>query len=79
MFSYKKVFLLVYSEKKSFTGYYIPYNPYSPMQQKVNLISCLTYKALILCSKQHLDDEILNVKNIFLNLGYPDNNFENKS
>ena len=42
------------------------------MQQKVNWISCLTYRALRLCSKEHLEDKILNVKNIFLNLRYPD-------
>ena len=42
------------------------------MQQKVNLISCLTYRALRLCSEEHLEDVILNVKRIFLNLGYPD-------
>ena len=29
-----------------FTGDYILYNSYSPMQQKVNLIICLTYRAL---------------------------------
>ena len=43
--------------KNSFTSDYIPYNSYSPMQEKVNLISCLTYRALRLCSKEHLEDE----------------------
>ena len=34
-----------------------------------------TYRALGLCSKViMLEDRILNVKNIFLNLGYPDDN-----
>ena len=42
------------------------------MQQKANLISCFTYRDLRLYLKDHSDDEILNVKNIFLNLGYPD-------
>ena len=52
-----------------YTGDYIPYNSYSPMQQNINLISFLTYKAIRLCSKVYLKDEILNVKNNFLNLG----------
>ena len=39
------------------------------MQQNINLISFLTYKAIRLCSKVYLKDEILNVKNNFLNLG----------
>ena len=58
--------------KNSFTGDYILYSAYSTMQQKINLISCLIYRALRLCSKEHLDDEMLNVKSIFLNLRYPD-------
>ena len=64
--------LLLVCSKNSFAGVYIPYNSYSPMQQRVNLISCLTYRALTLCSKEHLDDEILNAKNIVLNLANSD-------
>ena len=30
-------------------GDYVPYNSYSPMRQKLNLISCLAYRAMKIC------------------------------
>ena len=36
--------------KTKFTGDYIPFNSYSPIKQKIDLISCLTYRAIKICS-----------------------------
>ena len=66
----KKIYTSIY-RKTTFTGDYIPFNSYSPIKQKINLISCLTYRAIKICSDGYLETELENVKNIFKDLGYP--------
>ena len=41
------------------------------MRQKLNLISCLTYRAMKICSEKYLETELSNVERIFATLGYP--------
>ena len=57
--------------KKTFTGEYIPWNSFCQLKRKTNLIACLTNRALQICSSSLLDDEIVKIKSIFTNLGYP--------
>ena len=57
--------------KRTFSGDYVPYNFYSPMRQKLNLISCLAYRAMKICSKGYLKTELVNVERIFTTLAYP--------
>ena len=40
--------------KSTFIGDYVPYNSNSPMRQKLNLISCLAYRAIKICSERYL-------------------------
>ena len=58
--------------KPTFTGLYIRWNSFSPSSRKTNLIKCLVHRAVKLCSPIHLSDEISNIKNIFLNNGFPE-------
>jgi hypothetical protein len=58
--------------KSTFTGDYIPWSSFCPKRQKLNLISCLTHRALKICSASKLDDEKEKILNIFSALGYPE-------
>ena len=66
----QKFYTSIY-RKTTFTGDYIPFNSFSPIKQKINLISCLTYRAMKICSEKYLKSELENLRNIFQNLGYP--------
>ena len=63
--------------KSTFSGDYVPYNSYSPMRQKLNLISCLAYRAMKICSEKYLETELSNVERIFATLGYPQDIIKN--
>ena len=41
------------------------------MRQKLNLISCLAYRAMKICSERYLKTELAKVESIFATLGYP--------
>ena len=57
--------------KPTFVGQYIPWQSFCPTSQKINLISCLVFRAHKICSKVKLNEEINNIKSIFGSLGYP--------
>ena len=59
--------------KPTFTGDYLTWDSFCPVRRKINLIRCLTHRAINICSPIHLDAEIENISTIFLNLGYPEN------
>lgn len=59
--------------KKTFTGEYVSWSSFSPTKRKINLISCLVERAVNICSPSLLDQEIEVIRNIFRNLGYPEN------
>ena len=44
--------------KPTFTGQYIRWNSFCPMKRKTNLISTLVHRALVICSKSTLQNEL---------------------
>ena len=44
--------------KPSFTGQYIRWNSFYPMKRKTNLISTLVHRALVICLKSTLQNEL---------------------
>ena len=46
--------------KTTYTGDYIPFNSYSPIKQKLNLISCLTYRVIKICSEKLVKSQLEN-------------------
>ena len=58
--------------KPTFTGQYIRWNSFCPMKRKTNLISTLVHRALVICSKSTLENELSNIRSILMNNGYPE-------
>jgi hypothetical protein len=58
--------------KPTFTGDYMAWKSFCPLKRKTNLIACLVKRALRLCSDDKLTQEMEKIREIFLNLGYPD-------
>ena len=58
--------------KPTFTGQYIRWNSFCPMKRKTNLISTLVHRALVICSKSTLQNELSNIRSILNNNGYPE-------
>ena len=58
--------------KPTFTGQYIRWNSFCPMKRKTNLISTLVHRALVICSKSTLENELSNIRSILINNGYPE-------
>ena len=58
--------------KPTFTGQYIHWNSFCPMKRKTNLISTLVHRALVICSKSTLENELSNIRSILMNNGYPE-------
>ena len=58
--------------KPTFTGQYIRWNSFCPMKRKTNLISTLVHKALVICSKSTLQNELSNIRSILIINGYPE-------
>ena len=58
--------------KPTFIGQYLRWESFSPTKQKTNLISTLVHRALMICTKSKLNEEIKHIKYILLNNGYPE-------
>ena len=58
--------------KPTFTGQYICWKSFCPIKQKTNLISTLVHRALIICLKSTLQNELSNICSILINNGYPE-------
>ena len=58
--------------KPTFSGQYIRWESFSPRKRKTNLIATLVHRALMICTKNKLKQEIDFIKNILLNNGYPE-------
>ena len=56
--------------KPTFTCQYIRWNSFCPMKRKTNLISTLVHRALVICSKSTLQNELSNIRSILINNGY---------
>ena len=59
--------------KPTFTGQYLRCEPFSPLKREINLISALVHRALMICTKRRLNEEIERIKKILLGNGYPKN------
>ena len=65
-------FTCVY-RKTTFTGLYLSWDSFAPRSRKLNLIRCLSYRALnICCDNSKIEDELKVIKEIFINNGYPE-------
>ena len=58
--------------KPMFTGLYLSWDAFAPKSWKVNLIKCLTFRALMICSDNKIKSEFEQIKNVFLSNGYPE-------
>ena len=70
----KLLFLDVLVEWRSFafvSSLYLSWNAFAPKSRKVNLIKCLTFKALKICSDK-IKSEFEQIKNLFLGNRYPE-------
>ena len=59
--------------KPTFTGQYLRWESFSPLKVKISLISTLVHRALMICTKRRLNEEIERIKKILLDNGYPKN------
>ena len=58
--------------KPTFTGQYLRWESFTPIKRKASLVSTLVHRALKICSKSKLREEINRIKEILLNNGYPE-------
>ena len=65
-------FLTSVYRKPTFTGLYLSWNSFAPRSRKLNLIRCLSYRDLNICSDCKTEDELKVIKDIFINNGYPE-------
>ena len=59
--------------KPTFTGQCLRWEPFNPLKRKINLISTLVHRALMICTKRRLNAVIERIKKIFVDIGYPKN------
>jgi hypothetical protein len=64
-------FLTTVYRKPTFAGQYLRWDSFSPIKRKLNLIDTLTHRATMICSKSKLNIEILLIRRILENNGYP--------
>ena len=58
--------------KPIFTSLYLSWDTFAPKSRKVNLIRCLTFRALKIClDNKIIKSEFEQIKNLFLGNGYP--------
>ena len=57
--------------KPTFTGLYTPWDSFSATRYKTNTVRALVNRAVRICSPSLLDDELENIRRIFLRNGYP--------
>ena len=57
--------------KPTFTGLYTSWDSFCSKRRKISIITTLTHRALMICSKETLTQEIEKIKELLLNNGYP--------
>ena len=62
-------FLTSVYRKPTFTVLYFSWDSFA---RKLNLIRCLSYRALNICCDSKIEDELKVIKEIFINNGYPE-------
>ena len=58
--------------KPTFTGQYLRWGSFTPIKRKASLVSTLVHRALKICSKSKLKEEINRIKEILLDNAYPE-------
>ena len=64
--------------KPTFTGQHLRWESFTPIKRKASLVSTLVHRALKICSKSKLKEEINRIKEILLDNGHPEDLFLNK-
>ena len=67
----ESVFLSSVYRKPMFTGLYLSWDAFAPRSRKLNLIKCLSFRALNICSDSKIEEELMVIRDLFLNNGYP--------
>ena len=70
-------FLTSVYRKPTFTGLYVSWDSFALRSRKLNLIRCLSYRALNICSDSKIEEELKVIKEIFINNGYPEEVIDN--
>ena len=65
-------FLTSIYRKPTFSGLYLDWHSFAPKSRKLNLIRCLSYRALNICSECKIENELKAIKDIFIDNGYPE-------
>ena len=65
-------FLTLVYRKPTFTEPYLSWDFFAPRSRKLNLIRCLSYRALNICSDSKIEEELKVTKEISINNGYPE-------
>ena len=65
-------FLELVYRKPTFTGLYLNWHSFAPKSRKLNLIRCLSYRAVNICSDCKTENELKVIKDIFIDNGYPE-------
>ena len=58
--------------KPTFTGLYLSWDAFALKSKKVNLIKCLIFRALKICSDNRIKSEFEQIRSLFLGNGYPE-------
>ena len=70
-------FLTSVYRKPTFTGLYLDWHSFAPKSRKLNLITCLSYRALNIRSECKIENELKAIKDIFIDNGYPEDVIDN--
>ena len=65
-------FLTSIYRKSLFTGQYIRWDSFGPLKRKTNLIGTLVHRALVICSKSKLQQELDSIRSILRRNSYPE-------
>ena len=65
-------FLTSVYRKPTFTGLYLDWHSFAPKSRKLNLIRCLSFRTLNICSECNIENELRAIKDIFIDNGYPE-------
>ena len=64
--------LTSFYRKPTFTRLYTNWNSFEPTKRKTNLVGTLVHRALNICSKSKLQEELNQIRSILLQNGYPE-------
>ena len=58
--------------KPTYTGLYLNWHSFATKSRKLNLIRCLSYRALNICCECKIDNELKAIRDIFIDNWYPE-------